>query len=68
MTELIFTVEESLEGGFEAKAMGANIFTQGDDLKDLKLQIKEAVGVISNLQIYLASSDYILLKKKYFQY
>lgn len=44
MTELIFTVEESLEGGFEAKAMGANIFTQGDNLKDLKLQIKEAVG------------------------
>jgi predicted RNase H-like HicB family nuclease len=44
MTELIFIVEESLEGGFEAKAMGANIFTQGDDLKDLKLQIKEAVS------------------------
>ena len=43
MTELIFIAEESLAGGFEAKAVGANIFTQGDDLNDLKLQIKEAV-------------------------
>jgi hypothetical protein len=44
MNELIFIVEESLDGGYEAKAIGASIFTQGEDLDDLKSQIKEAVN------------------------
>lgn len=44
MNELIFIVEESLDGGYEAKAIGESIFTQGEDLDDLKSQIKEAVN------------------------
>lgn len=44
MNELIFVVEESLDGGYEAKAIGEPIFTQGEDLEDLKNQIKEAVN------------------------
>ncbi len=44
MNELIFIVEESLDGGYEAKAIGASIFTQEEDLDDLKSQIKEAVN------------------------
>ena len=44
MNELIFIVEESLDGGYEAKAIGTSIFTQGEDLDDLKSQIKEAVN------------------------
>ena len=43
MTELIFLVEEDLEGGYNAKALGENIFTQGDTMKELKEMIKDAV-------------------------
>lgn len=42
-TELIFLVEESLEGGYEARALGASIFTEADSLKDLKIAVKDAV-------------------------
>lgn len=44
MDELIFIVEESVDGGYEAKAIGESIFTQGEDLEDLKNQIKEAIN------------------------
>ena len=43
MTEIIFIVEESNEGGYEAKALGHSIVTEGDTLKDLKKNIKEAI-------------------------
>jgi hypothetical protein len=31
-SEIIFEVEQSPEGGFEARALGFSIFTQGDSL------------------------------------
>ena len=43
MTEIIFIVEESLEGGFEARALGHSIFTEGESTEELKENIKEAV-------------------------
>ncbi|MFO7659187.1 MAG: hypothetical protein R6W78_19165 [Bacteroidales bacterium] len=43
MTEIIFIVEESNEGGFEAKALGHSIFTEGETLEVLKTNIKEAI-------------------------
>jgi predicted RNase H-like HicB family nuclease len=43
MNELIFLVEEDPEGGYNAKALGENIFTQGDTIKELKEMIKDAV-------------------------
>ncbi len=43
MTEIIFIVEESLEGGFEAKALGESIFTDGDTMDELKQNIKDAI-------------------------
>ena len=43
MKELIFLVEDSLEGGYEAKALGESIFTEAEDLNDLKEFIKDAV-------------------------
>ena len=43
MTEIIFIVEESIEGGFEAKALGASIFTEGETIDELKQNIKEAI-------------------------
>lgn len=42
--EIIFIIEESLDGGFEAKAVGHSIFTDGDNIKNLKENIKEAVA------------------------
>jgi hypothetical protein len=42
--EIIFVVEEAPEGGYTAKALGHDIFTQADTLKQLKANIKDAVG------------------------
>ena len=44
MNEIIFLVEESPEGGYEAKALGYSIFTDGDDLEHLKANVKDAVA------------------------
>jgi len=43
MSEIIFIVEESKEGGFEARALGESIFTDGETLEELKQNIKEAI-------------------------
>lgn len=42
--EIIFIIEESLEGGFEAKALGHSIFTEAENLDSLKINIKESVN------------------------
>ena len=39
-SEIIFLIEESLESGYEAKALGHSIFTQGDSEKEVKENIK----------------------------
>ena len=41
--EIIFLVEESIEGGFEARALGESIFTQAETLSELREQIKDAI-------------------------
>ncbi len=43
MNEIIFLVEEALEGGYTAKALGESIFTEGDTMEEIKANIKEAV-------------------------
>jgi hypothetical protein len=43
MNEIIFIVEESPEGGFEAKALGYSIYTDGDSIEKLKQNIREAI-------------------------
>lgn len=43
MNEVFFLVEEDLEGGYTAKALGETIFTDGETLEELKINIKEAV-------------------------
>ena len=42
-TEIVFQVRESPEGGYEARAVGYSIFTQGDDWEDLKYMMRDAV-------------------------
>jgi hypothetical protein len=43
-TEIIFAVEESPEGGFEARALGHSIFTQADTIDELKTMLRDAVA------------------------
>jgi len=43
MKELIFLVEESLEGGYEARALETSIFTEAENLTELKEAIRDAV-------------------------
>jgi predicted RNase H-like HicB family nuclease len=43
MNEIIFTVEESPEGGYEAKTSGHSIYTEGETFEELKQNIKEAI-------------------------
>lgn len=42
-TEVIFIVEESNEGGYEARALNHSIFTEADELESLKTNIIDAV-------------------------
>ena len=42
-TEIIFDVTEAEEGGYNARALGFGIFTQGDDWDDLKAMVEDAV-------------------------
>jgi predicted RNase H-like HicB family nuclease len=44
MTEIFFLIEELFDGGYTARAMGTDIFTQGDTLQELKANIREAVA------------------------
>ena len=44
MTEIIFLVQESLEGGFEAQALSTSIYTEADTLDELKEMIRDAVS------------------------
>ena len=41
--EIIFEVTEAGEGGYDARALGYSIFTQGEDWADLKAMVKDAV-------------------------
>jgi hypothetical protein len=42
-SEIIFTAQESPEGGYEAKALGFSIYTQADTLEELRAMVQDAV-------------------------
>lgn len=42
-SEIIFAVEESPEGGYEARALGYSIYTQAETLDELKEMVRDAV-------------------------
>jgi hypothetical protein len=42
-SEIIFAVEESPEGGYEAHALGHAIFTQADSMDELREMVRDAV-------------------------
>ena len=43
MNEIIFLIENAIEGGYTARALGESIFTEGDDLVTLRANIRDAV-------------------------
>lgn len=43
MTEIIFHVFETEEGGFSAKALGEAIFTEADSILELRELVRDAV-------------------------
>jgi hypothetical protein len=43
VSELVFLVEEAPEGGYVARALGASIVTEADDLPALREAIRAAV-------------------------
>ena len=42
-TEIVFAIQESPEGGYEAKALGYSIYTQAETLDELKRSLRDAV-------------------------
>ena len=43
MNEVFFLIEEATEGRYNARAIGESIYTQGNNMEDLKANIREAV-------------------------
>ena len=43
MTELVFLVEDAPEGGYLARALGASIVTEADDLPAVRKAIRDSV-------------------------
>lgn len=44
MSEIIFIVEEDPAGGYTARSLHHDIFTQGDTLDELKTMVRDAVA------------------------
>ncbi len=42
-SEIIFSVTESAEGGYEAAALGVPIFTESDSMDELRENVRDAV-------------------------
>jgi hypothetical protein len=43
MTEIIFLVEEDIDGGYIARSLSESIFTQAENLIELRAMVKDAV-------------------------
>ena len=44
MTEVVFLVEDAVEGGFTARALGAAIHTEAETMDELRANVREAVA------------------------
>jgi hypothetical protein len=45
MNEIVFLVEDAVEGGFLARALGHSIFTEADTYDELRDQVRDAVHI-----------------------
>ncbi len=41
--EIVFLIEESLDGGFEARALGHSIYAEAETLEELREEARDAV-------------------------
>ncbi len=41
--EIIFLVEEAPEGGYTARALGYSVFTEGENLSEIREAVRDAV-------------------------
>lgn len=67
--EIIFLVEESPEGGYEARALGHAIFTEADTFEELKEMVRDAVHCHFDesekpvlIRLYLVKDEVIALE------
>lgn len=44
MNEIVFLVDENTECGYTARAVGESIFAEGDNLDDLRANIRDAIN------------------------
>jgi hypothetical protein len=65
-SEIIFAVQESPEGGYEAQALGYDIFTQGESMEELREMVRDAVrchfsagAVPSVIRLHLVKDEVI---------
>ena len=42
-SEIVFAIQESPEGGYEARALGHSIYTQAETLDELKRALRDVV-------------------------
>ena len=66
VNEIIFTVVESLDDGYEAKAMGHSIYTQCNEYNELPATLRDAVQCHFNedempslIRIYMVKDEVI---------
>ena len=43
MSEIVFLIEDDVDGGYTTHALGESIFTQADDIDSLKQMLRDAV-------------------------
>lgn len=43
MTEIVFLIEDDVDGGYTARALGESIFTQAEDMETLREMLRDAV-------------------------
>ena len=43
MTEIVFLIEDDVDGGYTARALGESIFTQADDMDTRLEMLRDAV-------------------------
>jgi hypothetical protein len=43
MTEIVFLIEDDVDGDYTARAQGESIFTQAEDMENLREMLRDAV-------------------------
>ncbi len=56
MNEIIFLVEENPEGEFNTRSLGYSIYTEADNIEELKLNIRDAMSCHFNKDEYITKA------------